>query len=326
MAKWLKHRFLFWKSGIVHPLKVIAVGIVVLILPAIGIVRDVVLPPESRNWYLLKYVPNWSWHWWVICILVGLVIFLEETNYRAHRTGLRLQRQKQIERVARIRTRHTQQLTDARLETLVTDKTKPEKKEVTVTDAERRIFASKEQLVRLEAQSTPKKEAHTLVCQRTRLIPTTMYSNIISEKEKGGEDDIYAVVAEFVNSPDAMGWVAPIEYLSAQITFYDSDGKYFHRINRGYWIEQSESRIILGSGDRGKLVIAVGLLGGKKFVLENDTDSYYSTAKKMPVELEGQNFRVQVCLTATILNEVTVFNLTVKPEFTLEVSNDDEAS
>src|SRR6201989_3044838 len=108
MRRFIQSRFAFLRSGVARPLRVIAVSIFLLILSAIGITRDVLLPPENRNWYALKYFPNLPWYWWVIGILIGLLIFLEETNFRAHSVGLKLQRRKHIERMARARERHQQ--------------------------------------------------------------------------------------------------------------------------------------------------------------------------------------------------------------------------
>jgi hypothetical protein len=313
MFKWLNKRIAFWRSGIVKPLKVIAVAILLLILPAIGIIRDVVLAPENRNWYLLKYIPNWPWYWWVVGILIGLLIFLEETNYRANKASLREQKLKHIERMARSRERHQAELTNARITALISTKDTSKETHVTVTPGERQLFAA------MAGQPPPpdkksltqSKAEPVLVCKKTYAIPVYWTGYKFIEEQEPKDDGPYAVIAEFVNRPNTKGHVPSIYFLNAQITFYDAKGEYYDRVAHSFWLGYENCYLDLDAGGRGRLVVAVAHRGVNAFGVSNSNAGATRYEEKEPFELVGTSFRVSIYLSAQHgLGEATNFDFT----------------
>jgi hypothetical protein len=67
----------------------------------------------------------------------------------------------------------------------------------------------------------------------------------------------HGVIAEFVNSPHAKGWVPGIEFLEAQITFRNAERHFVHRVSECLWLDHENSYIQgLQSGKRARLIVA----------------------------------------------------------------------
>lgn len=220
MGSSLKRRWAFWTAGIARPVRAIIVAVLLLILPTIGIIRDVVLQPEDRNWGLLKYMPKIGWYWYAIVILVGLLILLEETSFRAHRSGLRAQRIKHIERFANYRERYPTQ------PPLVIIQGTPDPPNLVSSAQKRRVYRDS--------------------------------SGVVFERDAGDEadSDVWAVTADFNNAILEKRKPGEMRDISARINFNPFQGNQYVTLDRAAWLRERSGKVVFGVNDTRELVVA----------------------------------------------------------------------
>jgi hypothetical protein len=184
---------------------------------------------------------------------------------------------------------------------------------------------AKETTVESEAQETKAaKRQRTIDCLPPYVTPTIFRDNILYETDKSDKSFDTAIV-EFVNSPNAQSWVRHIQYLQAQITYYDSKGNFYYRVGKCFWLTEKESYVHLAD-DRARLAIALAfdstVLAPEN--LNNDRQEYEKKklGKDWPKPLVGDSFRVQVNLTSGDLSgvrEAFTFALTCQPELKISL-------
>jgi hypothetical protein len=311
------NRRTFWKSGLVHPLKVAIVTLLALILPAIGIVRDVVLSPENRDRYLLQYIPNWSWYWWVILILVALLVLLEETSFRAHRIGqLNLQE-------------HYESLID-KLE----QKTQLLAISADVRDV-RELIGGKQaegqpiQIHELERHYEIKKLVPNLVHLESSIVDVYEGEHsVIIEGIHEGSQNFRALTSPYHNSPHTRPprRIGVVNGVSAEITYSFFDGSYPLTIHHGAWLSEKDNKVNFGVTTKRSLIIAT--IGGANelYIIEREFDGVHPEGVTRRVkQLEGDLFKVQVRLITEsdgeIINKREMFlTITREPDFTIELT------
>jgi hypothetical protein len=328
MSNFLTRRLNFWTSAFYNKLRA-AVAIMIAILSAITVVRDTLLNPQYRNWFLLKYLPTWAWYWWIIALLGSLLLLTLEGTFQVYQRDRSRILGRHKARVSEIRRDYQRKLTNAHLEELITGKNSVKEKQVTVTAEERRLFGSYALAdePQEESQVTAQKADPILVCKRVYVTPVHWSGFTFTVEKEPKEDCLYAAVAEFVNRPHAKGYVPPVSYLEAQITYYDDKGEYYGRTAHGFWMEKVDCFFDLDAGDIGQLIIAVGHRGLNIFAVDNYRAGAVNYDQKPPVELVGKCFRVQVYLSASHgVNETTFFEVAVKPDelFTIKIADERE--
>lgn len=109
-------RFLdFWRTAFDGRVR-IGMAIFIGTFTVAQILRDVVLAPEYRNWFLLQYVPAWPWYIWTMLGLVGLLVLTLESGFRRHETAIANYRHRYKERRKEQKSAHRAQLVDIKLE------------------------------------------------------------------------------------------------------------------------------------------------------------------------------------------------------------------
>ena len=109
------------------------------------IFRDAILDPKYRDWFLLKYAPDWSWQSWLVLGLAALLLLTLESGYNRYQCERSGFRKRYKARLSEVRREHQGQLANAHLESLVKGTDAPRVKQVTVTEAERRLFAKQDE-------------------------------------------------------------------------------------------------------------------------------------------------------------------------------------
>jgi hypothetical protein len=164
------------------------------------------------------------------------------------------------------------------------------------------------------ANSAPTKLDPVLVCGRIYITPVYWTGYKFTVQEKPDEDPIYSLVAGFVNRPKAKGYVPPISFLQAQLTYYDDKGRYYGRVAHSHWLGHDFFCCDLDAGGEAALIVAVSRRGGYMFAVSNPRSGATAYEEKPPLELKGDVFRVQAHLWASGGEELTVnFEIGAKP-------------
>jgi hypothetical protein len=152
-----------------------------------------------------------------------------------------------------------------------------------------------------------------MACVGTYTVPFEFqYGNIPTLVEKAGEKTFDGTIAEFVNSPNARGWVPGIDFLEAQITFFDREGGFVHRVTECLWIGKGDSYIRqLQAGRRARLIVSIVAFDdmfAAQRVGEGPSDGIYPLTRDF--------YRVVVNLNTN--KEPFTFDLMRKPHLTLQ--------
>jgi hypothetical protein len=307
MANWLTRRASFWKQAFYSKVRA-AMGIFITAFTLLLIIRDGIVDPSNRDWFLLKFIPNLPWYWWLVIGTVLLLFLMLEGAYDVHNKGIAGFQKRYRARLKEYRKEFNSQLASAGVQALLAEKL-PRSEEL-VTGAERELFTrlgGKEQS-RLEAQSEETlKPDPIVVCRRVFQTPVRWNGQTFMPEEQPQEDTFYAAVAVLVNRPKAKGRVPTIRYLSAQLTFYDAESEYHGRVGHAFWLGHDYGHIALSAGGEALLVVAVGNREGGMFSANNPDAQHSRYDDEKPVELEGEHFRVQAYLSDDNVELETVF-------------------
>lgn len=326
MANFLTRRVAFWHDAFRSKVRA-GIGLFITAFTILMIFRDAILDPKYKDWFLFKYAPDWSWQTWLVTGLCALLLLTLESGFSKNRADKRAFYTKHKERLSALKTVHRQELANARLETLITGK-EAKKTELTVTDAERQLFAGESgsleisaleekpiQEVALEAEAVeekvPEKERRIALFDSYVISFEFEGSHNTPTKVKKNSKSLDALVVEFVNSPNTRGWVSEIRYLQAQITYFDAEDKFYHRVINCLWLGEDESYVHLSADGRVILFITIGF-----------SDTAFAAEKlegdKEPTRLDGDSYRVQVNLSGSGHKEDFMFNLSL-PEKKLTI-------
>jgi hypothetical protein len=330
MANWLTKRFSYWKASFQHRVRAV-MGITISAFTLLLILRDVILDPKYRDWFLLKYIPNLPWYWWALIGLTALFLLALEGAYAVQRDEHLKLLKRHKARIREIKEKyktdqihaHTKQLVAATHISQQSTEITPPIKQPLLEEKPTQEIAKEDKAIEIDASLTEQR----IECIRTYTAPTRYTKEdtaegeaaVLYEVEEVGGRWPNTVIAEFVNSPNAKGWVTPIPSLRAQITFYDAQGNYCHRVSHCAWLKEPSEYIELEAGDRAGLAIALLLEAGQINSIENYNErGLYE--KKPPAKLDGKSFRVRVLLTGgrfDLIEEEFIFDLTCETDFSL---------
>lgn len=160
---------------------------------------------------------------------------------------------------------------------------------VTPLPPKRQVAAALPEVPRAETEKI--KDRQGLECLSTYLIPFEFkHGDLPVKANERSENTFDAAIAEFVDSPNATGWVGGVEFLQAQITFFDTGEKFCHRVSDCYWLDEEEPLIKhLKPGGRARLLICIKV-GDQLFASERITQS------QQFFELVNDTYFVQVYL------------------------------
>lgn len=311
-------------------------GITVSAFTILLILRDAVLDPKYRDWFLLKYIPNWPWYVWTIIGVTALSLLALEGAYGVHKTELATFKKRYKTRVTTLKKDYREGIASARIEAILgATLTKPQPEEQALL-IEQPLLEEKPVKVlenklpeaqQVEAQeSAPPKADPTLVCKKVYVIPVYWTGLKFIEEKEPKDDNLYAAIAEFVNRPNTRGYVPAISYLTAQITFYDAEGEYYHRVSHGYWLGHDLYHCNLDAGDKGLLVIAVGHRGHNMRAVENRKSEVEILKEKAPFEFVGKRFRIQAYVSAHRESATVFFDFAYKADGLPEIQIIDEGT
>ncbi|HEX8072069.1 MAG TPA: hypothetical protein VF546_19120 [Pyrinomonadaceae bacterium] len=210
-------------------------------------------------------------------------------------------------------------------------------REVVVTPEERLLAAkiggaSADELkalqVREEERAQPRPEP-ILVCKTIYVTPVYWTGFKFILEEKPNADPPYALIAEFVNRPNAKGYVPPVRCLYAQM-YYDRKRDYYGRAAYAHWLGEEVCYCDLDAGGEALLIVAVGHRGGPMYAVSNPDEGVIGRREeKPPLKLIWERFHVQAHLSGSLPDETATvyFEIGVKPGElpTIKVVNEAEA-
>jgi hypothetical protein len=322
MANWLTRRVSFWHGAFRSKVRA-GMGLFVAAFTVLMIVRDAILDPKHKDWFLLKYAPDWPWQAWLIIGLCTLLLLTLESGFSKNRADKRAFFSKHKERLSALKTAHQLELGNARLETLITGKETQKQPEVTVTDAERQLLASQSGSLGDDSQKVAAPDVMLdLRCVDTETIKVRLDGNNRITKDERGSNQAALAYFHLKPLPQSESWVR----VRAIVTLHDLDGNRKGRGKDGVWQYKNEKDITFSIGDTHALVVA--LCGEKVATYEYATQRSNRGMRALFLSphvdvLEGKNFQVSVqliCQTGgeLLVDETFEFSLVTEPEFRIE--------
>lgn len=309
MANFLTRRLYFWKQAFYSKVMA-AVSILITAFTILLIIRDGVVDPKNRDWFLLKFVPNLPWYWWLVIGVLCLLFLALEGAYDVHKSenakllSKHRQRVRQLEEKFRVGEIHANTL---ELVAATRGGAQPTKQKKV---AQNNSIEHKARLTVLDCDAFG-----------FELSPRGMIS-------KANKDSKVAVVEFYRETDDTShSWIE----VRAHIEFYDLEGNRLARVNDGFWHKEHEELTQLAKfkvGDSRSLVIASNTMGatvvfGGRLREHRIATTYINEfIPDFNISLDGKDHLVRVRLLSlkvgrSVLDETLNFRLSTDPTFTI---------
>jgi hypothetical protein len=287
MANCFTRRLAFWTGAFEGWVRK-TMGIFVAFFTLALIVRDGVLNPQYRDQFLLRYIPELPWHWWLVAGTLCFLLLAMEGAYRFHGSTKSRLFHKHRERVKEVRADHQMREIQANAARLI----------------EADCLAARPEAISYEPPSVaindPARTAQgpNIWCVGTS-VATIDYVDLKFTIQQPSLLLKHGMIAEFRNEVFPDSPTENVKGVVAHLTYFEgAKGKEIHRVSNGAWLGEDYNSTNFLTGRTPRLIIATLTPEGLMEAVEDTRESDERYFQPITVGLPAERLLVLVRLVA----------------------------